>query len=264
MNPSSQPDSYSSLASQGRPQTELPWVIPKPLTSHREATLLQWAEEEIFDQIRKEKLRTSQPALHIRWPGWFALLGVALASFALLQWPPATQQPPPLRMQGLHAAHNHWPPKAHQSLWLQSHQKTIGVIHRQHHWHAETSADARLKLHQTSSKHVRLHLHQGHVHVRVKPGSMHHFAIHSHPYRVLVRGTSVSVKRDSKWLRIEVTSGKVRWFGPHSNQTLVAGEGVRIPLKPTTAHRLTRYQWTQKAHNHHIPSPSQQPPRDLR
>ncbi|TNE50681.1 MAG: hypothetical protein EP343_07395 [Deltaproteobacteria bacterium] len=263
MDPSSQPDSYSSLASQGLPQPELPWVVPKPLPSHREATLLKWAEEEIFEQIRKEKRRISQPALHIRWPGWLALVSMAMLGFALLQWPPATQQPPPLRIHGLNAAHSHWPPQAHHPLWLQSHEKAVGFIHRRHHWHAETSADAQLKLHQTSSKHVKLHLHKGHVHVQVKPGSMHHFAIHSHPYRVMIRGTSVSVMRDSTWLHIEVTSGKVQWFGPHTHQTLVAGEGVRIHLKPTARTHLSRYKWTRKAHNHHIPLPSRQTPSDL-
>ena len=258
-----QPDSHSSLRAQGFALSELPWLVTQPLAAQQEAMLLQWAEEEIFAQLHKERTQKPQQAIHIRWPGWLLLGTTLMASIAfLVLMLPTASRPPPMHIKDVMVAHSHWPPRPHHPVMLHGHPQQSGTLHHPGHWHAETGAKARLTLYRNHTKHVKLHLHQGHLHLKVKSGTMRHVAIHTKQFRIVVHGASVSVMRGIKHCHVEVTGGFVAVHGPGWTQTLKAGKGMKLAL--ATPHRSKKpYQWTKSSNNLLIPQRLHKLPNDL-
>jgi transmembrane sensor len=87
-----------------------------------------------------------------------------------------------------------------------------------------------LELLDNDASHVRMRLSRGQAHFDVVPNPDRSFEVEAGPYRVAVLGTVFDVQRTDAAVRVAVSRGKVRVYGPHGATDLPVGESRSFPL----------------------------------
>ena len=77
---------------------------------------------------------------------------------------------------------------------------------------------------------IRLRLLAGSAHFDVVPNHVRIFEVEAAPYRVEVIGTVFDVERTTHGVRVGVTRGKVRVYGPNGDEMVVAGQIRRFDV----------------------------------
>jgi transmembrane sensor len=87
-----------------------------------------------------------------------------------------------------------------------------------------------LELLDNDASRIRMRLSRGQAHFDVVPNPARSFEVEAGPYRVVVLGTVFDVQRTQMAVRVAVSRGKVRVYGPHGASDLPVGESRSFPL----------------------------------
>lgn len=222
--------------------------VENQLSSATETSTLQRVQEHVWNTYQVEKHKESAKQEHpfiLQWSLRAAGLSFVCISlfFGWLLWGTEQKWTPVVskNIQSQTVQTNGTTSDTTRTWSLLTKESHKGRVRVASQWSMHLSRKTHMSIHQIAANKWNSTLVRGFVSVYVIPKKTRTFTIRAHQTQISVLGTRFSVAKGPKWLRVEVTKGRVKVDPPgHKALYLSAYQGVRITRKDQGAY-VVRY-----------------------